>query len=112
VDNLVAMTGEVSIRGLVMPVGGVVAKVDAALQAGAKKVLIPAENYQKIFETMKEIEVLTVERLEEVLDQALTLGPALDSASGFSRQAELFAAKGIGSSLGCNKSQGIALEKN
>lgn len=112
VDNLVAMTGEISIRGLVMPVGGVVAKVDAARQAGAKKVLIPAENYQKVFESMKEIEVMAVERLEEVLDQALTMRPALDRASGFSHQAELFAAKGIGTCLGCNKNQGIALDKN
>jgi Lon-like ATP-dependent protease len=112
VDNLVAMTGEISIRGLVMPVGGVVAKVDAARQAGAKKVLIPAENYQKVFESMKEIEVIAVERLEEVLDQALTKRPTLDRASGFSHQAELFAAKGMGTCLGCNKNQGIALEKN
>jgi len=112
VDNLVAMTGEVSIRGLVMPVGGVVAKVDAARQAGAKKVLIPSENYQKVFESMKEIEVMAVGRLEEVLEQALTMRPALDRASGFSHQAELFAAKGIGTCLGCNKNQGMALEKN
>lgn len=112
VDNLVAMTGEISIRGLVMPVGGVVAKVDAARQAGAKKVLIPAENYQKVFESMKEIEVMPVERLEDVLEQALTKRPALDRASGFSHQAELFAAKGMGTCLGCNKNQGIALEKN
>ena len=41
------MTGEVSIRGLVKPVGGIVAKVEAAQQPGARKVIIPAENDQK-----------------------------------------------------------------
>ncbi len=41
VDNFLAMTGELSIRGGVKPVGGVVAKVEAALQAGCKQVFIP-----------------------------------------------------------------------
>jgi len=112
VDNLVAMTGEVSIRGLVMPVGGVVAKVEAARQAGAIKVLVPKENYQKIFSTMEDIEVVAVERLEEVLEQALTERPALDRTPGSPFQAEILAAKGLGSSLGGGKSRGIALEQN
>ncbi len=111
VDNLVAMTGEVSIRGLVMPVGGVVAKVEAARQAGAKRVLVPKENCQKIFRNMEDIEVVAVERLEEVLELALVDCPRLDRAPGSSFQAEVFAAKGLGSSLGGGKNRGIALEK-
>lgn len=71
VDNTVAMTGEISVRGFVKPVGGIVAKVEAARQAGVKKVFIPAENYQEIFKTMSGIQVVPVERLEEVLEGAL-----------------------------------------
>lgn len=71
VDNTVAMTGEVSIRGGVKPIGGVVAKVEAARQAGAKKIIIPKENYQELFKELADVEVIGVERLEEVLDLAL-----------------------------------------
>lgn len=71
VNNTVAMTGEVSVRGNVKPVGGIVAKVEAARQAGVKKVFIPAENYQEIFKEMEGIEVVPVEKLEEVIRGAL-----------------------------------------
>lgn len=71
VDNRVAMTGEISIRGLVRPVGGVAAKVEAARQAGASKVVIPAENYQDLFKELQGIKVVPVERLEEVFRAAL-----------------------------------------
>ncbi|HBK67999.1 MAG TPA: ATP-dependent protease LonB, partial [Firmicutes bacterium] len=60
VDNLVAMTGEVSILGHVMPVGGIIPKVKAAKQAGATKVIIPAENWQDIFAEETEIQVVPV----------------------------------------------------
>ncbi|TYO98051.1 ATP-dependent protease LonB [Desulfallas thermosapovorans] len=71
VSNTVAMTGEVSIRGYVMPVGGVVAKVEAARHAGVKKVFIPADNYQEMFRNMPDLEVLPAETLEEVINGAL-----------------------------------------
>ncbi|NLJ77239.1 MAG: ATP-dependent protease LonB [Peptococcaceae bacterium] len=71
VDNKVAMTGEISIRGLVKPVGGVVAKVEAARQAGATKVVIPAENYQDLFKGLQGITVEPVEKLDEVFRAAL-----------------------------------------
>jgi len=74
VDNTVAMTGEVSIRGLVMPVGGVVAKVEAAAHAGATKVFIPADNYQERFRNLKTIEVVPTETLEEVIKGSLLPG--------------------------------------
>ncbi|MCG9966984.1 ATP-dependent protease LonB [Pelotomaculum terephthalicicum JT] len=77
VDNTVAMTGEVSIRGLVKPVGGIVAKVEAARRAGARKVLIPAENYQELFRDFTGIEVIPVNRLEEVMRAALITMPVL-----------------------------------
>ncbi|MCX7710644.1 MAG: ATP-dependent protease LonB [Clostridia bacterium] len=68
----IAMTGEISIRGKVKPVGGVVAKVEAALQAGIKKVLIPKENWQELFEEM-DIEVIPVEDISEVMEIALNI---------------------------------------
>ncbi|MFZ5754957.1 MAG: S16 family serine protease, partial [Bacillota bacterium] len=74
IDNQVAMTGEVSIRGTVKPIGGVVAKVEAARLAGATRVIIPKDNWQHIFRDMRGIEVIPVENLEEVLDLAL-IGP-------------------------------------
>jgi ATP-dependent Lon protease len=73
VDNTVAMTGEVSIRGGVKPVGGIVAKVEAAKQAGAKRVLIPRENYQAIFEGIQGIKVIPIDYIEEVLSKALVI---------------------------------------
>ena len=80
VDNTVAMTGEVSIRGYVRPVGGVPVKIEAARQAGAKKVIIPKENWQQVFSTYEDIRVIPVETLEEVLDNAL-LQKKADSTS-------------------------------
>ncbi len=71
VDNKVAMTGEVSIRGMVKAIGGVVAKVEAARQAGAGKVLVPRENYQAIFKDLVGVEVIPVDRLEDVFKHAL-----------------------------------------
>ncbi|GGJ70946.1 Lon-like ATP-dependent protease [Anoxybacillus voinovskiensis] len=67
VDRTIAMTGEISIHGYVKPVGGVFPKVKAAKQAGVKKVLVPAENMQSILRHMDGIDVVPVERLEEVL---------------------------------------------
>lgn len=85
VDNLVAMTGEVSIRGNVRPIGGVVAKVEAARQAGAKKVIIPKENWQEMFKDIKDIEVVPVEHLDEVIQHSLHIKPPVEiiSASPF-----------------------------
>lgn len=62
-----AMTGEISINGLVLPVGGVPRKIEAAIEAGAKKVIIPKANYQSIFESL-DIEVICVSSIEEVLN--------------------------------------------
>jgi ATP-dependent Lon protease len=76
VDNRLAMTGEISIRGFVKPVGGVVAKVEAARQAGCTRVVIPKENWQECFRDVKGIRVLPVDRLEEVFDAAFAVDEA------------------------------------
>jgi Lon-like ATP-dependent protease len=69
ISSDIAMTGELSIRGKVKPVGGVVAKVESARVAGVKKVLIPKDNWQELFNDM-EIEVIPVEEIEQVIDVA------------------------------------------
>ncbi len=66
VEGDLAMTGEISIKGKVKPVGGVVAKIDAARIAGIKKVFIPKDNYQEIFEDMK-IEVIPIDDIGELM---------------------------------------------
>ncbi len=71
VDNRLAMTGEVSIHGRVKPVGGVVAKVEAAFQAGAVKVLVPKENYQDTFASLQGLKVVAVDTVQEVLQESL-----------------------------------------
>ncbi len=71
VDNVTAMTGEVSIHGRVKPIGGVVAKVEAAKQAGCKQVIIPRENWQAIFTNLDDIKIIPVDRVEEVFQHAL-----------------------------------------
>jgi Lon-like ATP-dependent protease len=66
VDNKLAMTGEVSIHGGVKPVGGVIAKVEAAFQSGVETVLIPKENWQAIFGGLEGVQVIPVDRMEDV----------------------------------------------
>jgi len=67
IDNRIAMTGEIGIHGNVKPVGGVLAKVEAAFQAGAVRVIIPKENWQEIFSDLNGLQVIAVSRIEEVL---------------------------------------------
>jgi ATP-dependent Lon protease len=70
-----AMTGEISLRGLVLPVGGIKEKVVAAHSAGIKRVMLPARNrrdYDDIPETArKEMEFIWLERVEEAVANAL-----------------------------------------
>ncbi len=69
IDNKIAMTGEISIRGKVKAVGGIIPKVEAAMHAGAKKVMIPKENWQEIFNTF-DIEVIPVDTIIEAVNIA------------------------------------------
>jgi ATP-dependent Lon protease len=70
-----AMTGEVSLRGLVLPVGGIKEKVVAAHRAGLKRVMLPARN-RKDFEDIPEevrrdMEFIWLERVDEAVEAAL-----------------------------------------
>lgn len=71
IDNLIAMTGEISIHGEVKPVGGVTAKITGAIKAGAKKVIIPQENWQDIYGDYKEIEVIPMSNIKDVIKEAI-----------------------------------------
>jgi len=76
VDKNIAMTGEITLRGIVLPIGGLKEKLLAAHRAGIKKVLIPHENKKdlvEIPEIIKEnIEIICVKNVDEVLKHALT----------------------------------------
>lgn len=71
VDNRVALTGELSLRGTVKPVGGIAAKLAAAEQTGVEKVLIPKDNWQTTLAARERLKVVPVATLEEVLSHAL-----------------------------------------
>jgi len=69
-----AMTGSLSVRGEVLPIGGVSAKVEAAIEAGIKRVIVPKSNLNDIVVDSKQlskIKIIPVEKIEEVLKQAL-----------------------------------------
>jgi ATP-dependent Lon protease len=76
VNKNVAMTGEITLRGLVLPIGGLKEKLLAAHRAGIKKVLIPIENKKDLVEVPKTIlemmEIIPVKNVDEVLKIALT----------------------------------------
>jgi ATP-dependent Lon protease len=73
----VAMTGEVTLRGRVLPIGGLKEKVLAAHRAGVKTVLIPAENEKDILEIpaniLRTVNILLVDHMDQVLRRALVL---------------------------------------
>lgn len=71
VNNTVAMTGEISIHGHVKPIGGVFPKVKAAKEAGVKRVIIPKDNMQSILQEIKDIEIIPVTHINEVLEIAI-----------------------------------------
>jgi ATP-dependent Lon protease len=76
VDKNIAMTGEITLRGIVLPIGGLKEKLLAAHRAGIKKVLIPHENKKDLVEIpetiKKNIDIICVKNVDEVLKHALT----------------------------------------
>jgi ATP-dependent Lon protease len=71
-----AMTGEITLRGRVLPIGGLKEKLLAALRGGMKTVLIPEENAKDLVEIPDSVksgmEIIPVSRMDEVLARALT----------------------------------------
>jgi len=75
----IAMTGEITLRGRVLPIGGLKEKLLAALRGGIKKVLIPEDNAKDLAEIPASVknglEIVPVSRMEEVLAHALVRAP-------------------------------------
>jgi len=85
VDPKTAMTGEISLRGAVLPVGGIKEKVIAAHRSGIKKILLPLENKKDLCdvpdEVKKDIQFIFIETIEELIHE--TLGIKLPNANKF-----------------------------
>ncbi len=76
VDNKVAMTGELTLTGKVLPIGGLKEKLIAAFKAGVKKALIPRKNYERDLddipkEVIEGVEIIPVDTIKDVLKIAL-----------------------------------------
>lgn len=67
----VAVTGELSLQGKIKPVGGIAEKIYGARQAGMKKVLVPKDNAPDVPRDLQGIEVVTVGRIEEALQETV-----------------------------------------
>ncbi len=82
INQNVAMTGSLNVRGHVLPVGGVTAKVEAAIDAGIEKVIVPLLNLQDIIldkNHMDRIIIVPVSNIEEVLEEALVKSDSTDN---------------------------------
>jgi ATP-dependent Lon protease len=92
VFNDLAMTGEITLRGTVLPIGGLKEKVLAAHRAGIKRVLIPSENEKDIEEipatVLKTVELILVSHMDDVLKKALVTADPDHLFSNFSVQPE------------------------
>ncbi len=74
VDQSIAMTGSLSVRGDVLPVGGVTGKIEAAIDAGLKTVIIPQSNREDIYidkERLRKIRIIPVRNIADVLEHTL-----------------------------------------
>src|SRR5262249_57960054 len=84
IRNDTAMTGEISLRGLVLPVGGIKEKVLAAAAAGVKRVMLPARNrkdYDDIPEEARgQLEFVWLEKVDDAIAAALEPAPAAAEA--------------------------------
>jgi ATP-dependent Lon protease len=103
VRHTVALTGEITLRGLVLPVGGIKEKVLAARRAGIEHVLLPKKNEKDVKDIQAEalagLEVTFVDRMDAVLDRVLEEEPLTDPAEYFAvpdKEKSASAGNGVG----------------
>lgn len=105
VRNDIAMTGEITLRGRVFPIGGLKEKLLAALRGGVKKVLIPIENAKDLAEIPDNVkqgmEIVPVESIDQVLEHALSrrLVPFHEEIAGENAESALKPAENAASGL-------------
>ncbi|MGF7057439.1 ATP-dependent protease LonB [Brassicibacter mesophilus] len=96
IDNKVAMTGEISVRGDVKPIGGVTEKIEAAKRSGCSRIIIPRDNYQENFNKIIGIDIIAVENIKEVMQNVLFKQADTEKkSSGVDINSEVLIAKGI-----------------
>lgn len=95
INNKVAMTGEISLYGKVKPIGGVNAKISAAKKSGAKIVIIPKENWQEGFKDDKDIKILQVSTINEVINGAVIKEDTKDSTLNIKHNVDVLSAESI-----------------
>jgi len=97
IDGALAMTGEITLRGMVLPVGGIKEKIIAAHRAGIKKVVLPLENEKDLAdvpdEIKEELSFVFAETIEDILREALSIElpkpEVLFAANGFQVEKQL-----------------------
>ncbi len=95
VDGSAAVTGEVSVQGQVLPVGGVSRKVDAARRAGLQRVFVPRANYMERFDHAG-IQVIPVDTVAQAMEKMLLPAPAETAGEEQPMPVLPLAAKGVG----------------
>jgi ATP-dependent Lon protease len=93
----VAMTGEITLRGEVLPIGGLKSKLLAALRGGIKKVLIPKDNQRDLkdvpAEVMDGLTIVPVQWIDEVLEHALVKIPTARDMDAINKKVQIFSDK-------------------
>lgn len=114
VKGTLAMTGEITLRGLVLPVGGIKEKVLAAKRAGIQKVLLPKKNEKDVDEIEKDVigdlEVQYLERMDPLLDIVLEDKPVQDPKEQFTVSDEYKSRNGASSKTKDSTEETVIME--
>ena len=114
VKGSLAMTGEITLRGLVLPVGGIKEKVLAAKRSGIKKVLLPQKNEKDVDEiesdVLGDLEVQYIERMDPILDIVLENNPVTDPQERFKVSDEYKSQNGSPSKTKDTSAESVVME--
>ena len=114
VKGTLAMTGEITLRGLVLPVGGIKEKVLAAKRSGIEKVLLPKKNEKDVAEieedVLGDLEVQYLERMDPLLDIVLEDEPVMDPAKRFAVSDEYKSRNGSSSKKSDSSTESVVMD--